>query len=679
MDYKYLKPFVLPFFLFCSFLAEAQFASGISTSADGYSLNQTICASQLVTITLDSTGNNGGYVFYRERQGTRTTVQFNSVMQTFTTSTIQDGDVYYGERFDYNSSNPVAMLTDRITFTVLTLLGTPFVGGTIDQTNQFICAGFVNTNLTVTGGSTGSAFDLQWQQSTDNGNNFTNIVGATGDNYTVSTLTSTTHFRRRVMRRAGGTCEKFSTVFITEVSDLDPGSLDTSILTNICYDTSPGTLGIGTSVNPTASRGTIAFQWQENVNGGGWSDITSATNLTYTPPNLTLDTEFRRAAINIDTASGLRCTYFSNEISIDVEVQIIPGTTTGTQTICNGETPASIALMGATSGPGIVYEWQISTDGVNYNDIGVSGNLLTFTTTSSYTPIFTSYYRARVGTVTPSCDAFSSVSTVTVLPENVSLTSNAINGIYCSGDSIDLIATGTNSTYQFFLDGIQQSSSNSPTISFSNLTGTHVISLIAVTMNDCMRRIDMTVMENNVEPGSISGDQLLCAGTMVQAVTSITSGTANGISINSVPTARYQWQSSLDALSWFNIPGENQENYSPPSSLSSSVYLRRLAENTISGVTCNDPSNEIFISITPTLAGGTMDLDSQSQCGTGTSMPLIINGGTTATNVSYQWEEAAFPGGTFSPIIGATQASYTPSTTTSMQYRRMVFSAFASC
>jgi hypothetical protein len=351
MDYKYLKPFFLLFLLVFSYNVKGQVANGISTSL-GNSPNQTICAGDSVTIALDQVSGVGqGYIIYRVRGGVTDTVKHNNATPTLTIANIQDGDIYYGERFDYDFSS-TAILTSNITFTVLTLTGPSFTGGTIDQPNQFICSGFPGTNLSVTGGTVGIDYTLQWQRSIDAGTTYTDIPLATGETYNTGSVLVSTYFRRRVMHTGGGTCEQFSSVFIDEISDLDPGSLDTSIDTNICYDESPGTLGIGASVNPTASKGAITYQWQQNVNGGGWNDITTATNLTYTPPNLTQDTQFRRFAVNFDSITGSSCSFSTNVISIDVEVQI--NAVTG---FINTETNDHLAP-------------QISS--INYIDLGTS-------------------------------------------------------------------------------------------------------------------------------------------------------------------------------------------------------------------------------------------------------------------------------------------------------------------
>jgi hypothetical protein len=83
----------------------------------------------LVTFTLDPvSGTAQGYVFYRIRGGVHQIVQYNSASNIFSTTFINDGDIFYGERYDYDfSSTPI--LTDQISFTVLSLSGPSFMGG----------------------------------------------------------------------------------------------------------------------------------------------------------------------------------------------------------------------------------------------------------------------------------------------------------------------------------------------------------------------------------------------------------------------------------------------------------------------------------------------------------------------------------------------------------------------
>ena len=84
--------------------------------------------------------------------------------------------------------------------------------------------------MTVSGGTTGLSYNFQWQRSIDNGITYSDILGATGVMFNTGTVTQTTFFRRRVMHIGSGTCEKFSTEYIYEISDLSPGSLDMSLM-----------------------------------------------------------------------------------------------------------------------------------------------------------------------------------------------------------------------------------------------------------------------------------------------------------------------------------------------------------------------------------------------------------------------------------------------------------------
>ncbi len=683
MHFNFSKRFFIIFIFLGIQFFWGQTPVGITTSV-GDTTNITICEGDSVTFTLDPvSGSSSGYIFHRIRAGIDNTVQFNSPNNTFTTSSIEDGDIYYGERFDYDySSAPI--LTSSITFTVQTVSGSDFTGGTIDQADRFVCLGIPGINLTVSGGPTGSNYLFQWQQSTDGGVTFTNIPAAISEAYNTGVINATTHFRRRVVYNGSGTCERFSTVFVNAVSDLNPGQLDTNIPTNICYNTSPGTLGIGGSVIAFASRGTIDYQWQQNVNGLGWQDIAGEIQSYYTPPNLTQDMEYRRLAINTEMGLG-ECSLSTNNISITVENQVFPGTISGgDQTICNGELPATMQLVGATTGPNIGHQWQHSTDGVNFNDIpGATETLLTFTSTATFIPQYTTYYRVKTGTLTPSCNEFSSVTTVTVLPENVQFTSSAINGVYCTGDDITFYMTGDNSSFSLLQDGIVPlvTNTSSTTYTLSGLTGNHYITFRAETPSECTRTIRLDLIENTIDAGSISGDQLLCSGILPQQVTSVVSATINNgtTDIDTVLTANYQWQSSIDDLTWINVANANQATYTPPSNLTTSVYLRRMAQSTINGTTCEDFSNAVFVNVISSLLGGNITPSEQTLCSSATAAPLTVNGGSIENDLLYQWEEAVYPGGVFTPIPAATQASYTPgNVSVPMQYRRKVYSSTSS-
>lgn len=61
---------------------------------------------------------------------------------------------------------------------------------------------------------TGYYGSIQWQQSND-GNTWTNIIGATSSTYTATNLTTTTHFRAMV---TSGTCNEASNIITITVN-----------------------------------------------------------------------------------------------------------------------------------------------------------------------------------------------------------------------------------------------------------------------------------------------------------------------------------------------------------------------------------------------------------------------------------------------------------------------------
>jgi hypothetical protein len=88
------------FLLACTFLF-SQIPNGITTSVGNQS-NLSICDGDLVTFTLDPvSGTAQGYVFYRIRGGVHQIVQYNSASNIFSTTFINDGDIFYGA-YEFN-------------------------------------------------------------------------------------------------------------------------------------------------------------------------------------------------------------------------------------------------------------------------------------------------------------------------------------------------------------------------------------------------------------------------------------------------------------------------------------------------------------------------------------------------------------------------------------------------
>ena len=299
--------------------------------------------------------------------------------------------------------------------------------------------------LTVSNSTIGATIQNQWQQSTDAGATYTNINLAVSNNFSPSNLTTTTFFRRALYSTVGSGCVTNTQPVVFTFVDLNPGSLDNSQSTNICYNEVPATISNGTNGNEASSNvGTISYAWQQSNDNINWSLIAGANLSSFSPPALLQDTYYRRVAIN--RQGSYSCSSTTNAILISVYDEIDSGTLLGSQTICTGDLPSALSLSGTTSNSGIRYQWQMSFDNVNFSSIANTIPSLSFNTTSTWYPIRTSYYRVIVRNVNiPGCEVMSNAIQVFVAPSTgvIQLSGIGAQQTVCPGDPI------TNATFSY--------------------------------------------------------------------------------------------------------------------------------------------------------------------------------------------------------------------------------------
>ena len=268
-------------------------------------------------------------------------------------------------------------------------------GGTILPANeQILCFGFAISpaTLTVTGSLVGMGITFQWQNSPNGINGWVDIVPQQGPTFTPPTLVSTaTLYYRRVTKAAGGGtgCEEVSDVHTISINDTDPGIIDVASSRTYCFGTDPPQIG---STTPAfSSFGAITYQWQERTVAGPWTDIPSATGISYNPGPLTQTTLFKRNVSS--TRSITTCLASSNLVRITILNELDSGTVLPNQNICENTQPIDISLTTLSVGPGITYQWEISFDNENWSAVA-GQNSLTFGFTSVATR--TTFYRAVI-------------------------------------------------------------------------------------------------------------------------------------------------------------------------------------------------------------------------------------------------------------------------------------------
>lgn len=241
------------------------------------------------------------------------------------------------------------------------------VSGTATS-SQTICSGTPPNALTLSG-HTGS---IQWQVSTDS-ISFNNISGATSSIYSPGNLTQKRYYRA-IVSSAGG-CTATSNIITINVNPLSVAGTATENQT-ICKGATPSPIHL------SGYTGTI--QWQSSTDNSTFSNIPIATNPILSPSALT-QTMYYRAVVT----SGICPSATSNTITITVNTPPTITTQPLGGTYCQN---SSATLSVATSGTSpISYQWQSSTDSLNFTNISGA-------TSSTYSPANSSqgsiFYRA---------------------------------------------------------------------------------------------------------------------------------------------------------------------------------------------------------------------------------------------------------------------------------------------
>lgn len=147
---------------------------------------------------------------------------------------------------------------------------------TVAVDNTILCVGG-SAVLTATASSGNGTYTYQWQSS-NNLFTWTAISGATNATYTAPTGTASLMWYRVVVT-SGGLSVTSSIKSIVVVND--PVVSITTTTPIICTG---GAVVLHSS--SSGGTGTCTLQWQSSPNGTTWTDISGATNATYTTPSL---------------------------------------------------------------------------------------------------------------------------------------------------------------------------------------------------------------------------------------------------------------------------------------------------------------------------------------------------------------------------------------------------------
>lgn len=361
-----------------------------------------------------------------------------------------------------------------------------------------------------------------------------------------------------------------------------------------------------------------------------------------------------------------QCRGNADRVVITVNMPTVPGTTSGTQTVCQNNNSGTITL---TSYTGSVMGWQSLPDGQSAW-IDLPGTNTTPTYTYSNLAV-TTQFRAVVQNAGCTTE-YSTPITITVAPATTIATVGADQTL-CNSLSTTLsanpVAPGETGTWTRISGPVnaQITAPSSPTTTVTNLDAgaTYVFRWTITGNSPCgLTFADQTIRNNAPINQNISNPTLIvCNGTTITIDGSLpTGGDQNGI-------YNYTWESSINSGPWTIMPSETAEDLTSTLTTTGQIGFRRI----VTSGGCTLTSNELIFTVQPPIAGNSIT-GNQTIC-SGTVPSTIIGDGTLTggdRSFLYQWQSSS-DGTTWSNIVGAQNPDFAPlALTATTYYRRLV-------
>lgn len=435
----------------------------------------------------------------------------------------------------------------------------PGTGPTITENpaSQTVCAG---GTITFNSAATG-AVSQQWQVSTDGGNTWNNVSGATAAALTLNSITSLqNNYRYRCVY--SGQCNNSNTTGAVLTVQTAPAVTGQPANATICA-------GSNATFTVTANGTNLTYQWQLSTDGGStFNDIATATNASYTVSGTAIGQNDNRYRCIVSGACPSSVT--SNAAILNVSNAVVINTQPANTTICSGNT--AIFTVAAT-GSVVSYQWQFSTNGgTSYSNVPSAPSSPTLSIGGAV-PLMNGYlYRCIVNGTCNSVTSNGAVLGVQIPP---SITAQP------SGVSI---CAGTNTTFSISADGsvlsYQWQLSTDGGNNWNNVSGTtnqFTVSNATVSQNNHRYRC---VVSGACTPSVTSDVAILNVTAPVvintQPADAALCNTGNvSFNVSATGTNNFQWQVSTNGGTTYNnvtangnsatynetVPGTNFNNY----------------------------------------------------------------------------------------------------------------------
>lgn len=406
------------------------------------------------------------------------------------------------------------------------------------------------TNATFSVVAMGTSRTYQWQLSTDDGANFSNIPGATTAALTLNNVSIASNGNKYRVVISGSCSVETSNAATLTVAD--------KAIINTQPENKIVCAGDAATFSAVVSGMSLSYQWQASIDGGtSFSNVNGATASTLELSNTIAIMNGYQYRLIISGGCGPDVT--TNVASLTVNTLPVVTAQPSAVTTCQGN---NAAFYITATGTGISFQWEESTDeGNTWTALQGQTKAMLNLSHVAYSLNGTQYRCSVSGLCTP--PVASNAATLTVSSLAV-VTGQPQGATVCAGGSAHFIVTANNTglTYQWQL-------STNKGISWSNISGaissTYSVVNATANMNGSIYRAmaigqcgtaaisegaELTV---NAAPAiSVQpADRSVCAGTEVSF-----SVTASGTGVT------YQWQRSIDnGQTWNSIGGATNETY----------------------------------------------------------------------------------------------------------------------
>ena len=320
-----------------------------------------LCYMSRGTIAVSATGAGDVYTYQWQESTDGTafaSISNNSTNNVFITEAKPAG-VYYYRCIVIPMNGCSADTSDVIPVQVYDNLQ----AGTIVGTDT-ICYGFAASPIKIEALPSGGdgLYTYQWMQKSNGASAFTYISGTsstTPTSYSPGVLYKTTQYQLEISNACGIVYTDPICVYVRDqlVAPVINSPSDT-----ICYQTSPAALEMVVSATGGADDH-FDYQWEVSTDGVAFTAISGENATTYQPGALTKKQYYRLSAIS---TKGCGIVY-SNIVEINVFADMVI-TSSPPQDLCYMDV-ATVSVSVVGGGDNYLYQWQVSTDDVTYQDI----------------------------------------------------------------------------------------------------------------------------------------------------------------------------------------------------------------------------------------------------------------------------------------------------------------------